>query len=153
VTRVALYYIDSPPDSTYAKRGRPNLGPHVRRMGVDVDGAFAEYVVRPARTLIVPPRPVEPMTLAVLTDAVGTPYHALVAVARLQAGETLCVLGVGGIGSNAVQLGRQLGARVIAVSRREEKLALARRLGAEQAIRLEQARDAIGGDGADVVIQ
>ena len=106
--QVAIWYIDNPEPA-----GRPNLGPGVRRMGVDVDGAFAEYVVRPVRTLVRPRAPVDPVALAVLTDAVGTPYHALVRIARLQAGETLLVLGVGGVGSNAVQLGRDLGARVV----------------------------------------
>lgn len=146
--QVALYYIDNPPDAP-----RPNLGPDVRRMGVDVDGAFADYVVRPARTLIVPPAPVDPATLAVLTDAVGTPYHALARIARVQPGETVAVLGIGGIGSNAVQVAVALGARVIAVSRSEEKLALARSLGAEAAVTLDDARAAIGGAGADVVVQ
>lgn len=152
-TQVALYYIDSDPDSSYAAAGKPNLGPTVRRMGVDVDGAFAEYVVRPVRTLVVPPSEIDPAVLAVLTDAVATPYHALHAVARLAPGETLCVLGVGGIGSNAVQLGKLAGARVVAVSRSANKLELARELGADIAVTLDEAAEAIGRDGADVVIQ
>ena len=123
--QVAMYYIDAPPDSRYARSGHLNIGPGVRRMGVDVDGAFAEYVVRPARTLLKPTAPVDPVVLAVLTDAVATPYHALVRIAQLRAGESLLVLGIGGIGSNAVQLGRHLGARVIAVGRSPEKLDLA----------------------------
>jgi D-arabinose 1-dehydrogenase-like Zn-dependent alcohol dehydrogenase len=122
-------------------------------MGVDVDGAFAEYVVRPVETLIVPPQRIDPATLAVLTDAVGTPYHALARIARVQPGETVAVLGIGGIGSNAVQVARALGARVIAVSRGEEKLALARRLGAEAAVRMEDAAAACGPNGPDVVVQ
>jgi D-arabinose 1-dehydrogenase-like Zn-dependent alcohol dehydrogenase len=146
--QVALYYIDNPPGAP-----RPNLGPDVQRMGVDVDGAFADYVVRPASTLIVPPAPVDPATLAVLTDAVGTPYHGLARIARVQPGETVAVLGIGGIGSNAVQVAAALGARVIAVSRRADKLALARSLGAEAAVTMADARDAIGGAGADVVVQ
>ncbi len=146
--QVALYYIENEPGAP-----RPNLGPAVRRMGVDVDGAFADYVVRPAGTLVPVPEPIDPAVLAVLTDAVGTPYHALTSLARLQAGETLAVLGIGGIGSNAVQLGKHLGARVVAVSRSEEKLALARSLGADEAVRIEDAREACGGHGADVVIQ
>src|SRR5580765_3893201 len=103
--QVAIWYIDNEPGAP-----RPNLGPGVRRMGVDVDGAFAEYVVRPVQTLVPTPAPVDPATLAVLTDAVGTPYHALTSIGKLRAGETLLVLGVGGIGSNAVQLGKHLGA-------------------------------------------
>src|SRR5437763_12301959 len=106
--QVAIYYIENAADAP-----RPNLGPAVRRMGVDVDGAFAEYVVRPVSTLIRPARHVEPATLAVLTDAVGTPYHALVQIARVQPGETVAVLGIGGIGSNAVQVAKTLGARVV----------------------------------------
>lgn len=156
--QVAIYYIDAPADSVYARRGRPNIGPGVVRMGVDVDGAFAEYVVRPVSTLIRVPAPVDPRTLAVLTDAVATPYHALVKIARLQPGETLAVLGIGGLGTNAVQLGKHLGARVVAVSRSEEKLELARRLGADAVVpagedTVARAREACGGDGPDVVIQ
>jgi alcohol dehydrogenase, propanol-preferring len=146
--QVAIWYIDNPEGAP-----RPNLGPDVRRMGVDVDGAFAEYVVRPAGTLVKPSAPVDPAVLAVLTDAVGTPYHALVRIAQLRAGETLLVLGVGGIGSNAVQLGRHLGARVVAVARSEEKLELARELGAAEAVTLDKARAACGPLGPDVVVQ
>jgi D-arabinose 1-dehydrogenase-like Zn-dependent alcohol dehydrogenase len=146
--QVAIYYIDNTPDAP-----RPNLGPNVHRMGVDVDGAFAEYVVRPVSTLIKPPRPVDPATLAVLTDAVGTPYHALVQIARVQPGETVAVLGIGGIGSNAVQVAKTLGARVVAITRSPEKQELARQLGADEAVGIADGREAIGGHGADVVIQ
>ena len=45
--QVALYYITHAARRPWAARGRPNISPHVRRMGVDVDGAFAEYVLRP----------------------------------------------------------------------------------------------------------
>ena len=147
--QVAIYYIDNvdpnPP--------RPNLGPGVRRMGVDVDGAFAEYVVRPVATLVRPPRFVDPVTLAVLTDAVATPYHALVRIAGVRAGETVAVIGIGGIGSNAVQVAKALGARVVAISRSEEKRELALRLGADASVELADAPEAIGGHGADVVVQ
>jgi alcohol dehydrogenase, propanol-preferring len=157
--QVAVYYIDAPADSVYARRGRPNVGPDIVRMGVDVDGAFAEYVLRPVSTLIRVPAPIHPPTLAVLTDAVATPYHALAKIARLQPGETLAVLGIGGLGTNAVQLGKRLGARVVAISRSEAKLELARRLGADEVVQaggddtVARARAACGGDGPDVVVQ
>lgn len=157
--QVALYYITTPPDDPWAERGRPNISPNVSRMGVDIDGAFAEYVVRPVEALIVPSSPVPPPVLAVLTDAVATPLHALKRVARLQPGESLVVLGIGGLGSNAVQLGKAMGAHVIAVSRSARNLALARELGADVVIQAtsddttDQARAAAGGYGADVVIQ
>jgi D-arabinose 1-dehydrogenase-like Zn-dependent alcohol dehydrogenase len=72
--------------------------------------------------------------------------------------ETLVVLGVGRLGSNAVQLGRHLGARVIAVSRSEAKLELARSLGADEVVLADadmrsRIRDLTGPAGPDVVIQ
>jgi propanol-preferring alcohol dehydrogenase len=75
--QVALWYVDAPAESAYVKRGRANIAPEGRRMGMHVDGGFAEYVVRPAETLIFSPEPIEPAVLAVLTDAVATPIHAL----------------------------------------------------------------------------
>jgi D-arabinose 1-dehydrogenase-like Zn-dependent alcohol dehydrogenase len=157
--QVAIYYIDAPEDSRYARMGRPNIGPALIRMGVDVDGAFAEYVVRPLKTLVPSPSPIDPPILAVLTDAVSTPYHALVKIAKLQRGETLAVFGIGGIGSSAVQLGKHLGARVVAISRSDERLALAGELGADELVQaggddtVARARLACGGEGPDVVLQ
>ncbi len=50
--QVALYYITTPDGDPWAAAGRPNISPYVTRMGVDVDGAFAEYVVRSTASLI-----------------------------------------------------------------------------------------------------
>ncbi len=157
--QVALYYITTPPDDPWAARGRPNISPNVRRMGVDVDGAFAEYVLRPTASLVRPVAPIPAPVLAVLTDAVATPLHGLKRVARLQPDETLVVLGVGGLGSNAVQLGKAFGARVIAVTRSAAKLRLARELGADETVAaedgdpVEAVKALTGGHGPDVVIQ
>jgi alcohol dehydrogenase, propanol-preferring len=157
--QVALYYITVPDGDPWAARGRPNIRPYVTRMGVDVDGAFADFVIRPVEALIRPPSRVPPEVLAVLTDAVATPLHGLKRVARLQPGETLAVLGVGGLGSNAVQLGKAMGARVIAVTRSEAKLALALELGADETVAADAGdpvaavRALTGGHGPDVVIQ
>jgi D-arabinose 1-dehydrogenase-like Zn-dependent alcohol dehydrogenase len=157
--QVALYYITVPPGDPWAARGRPNISPYVTRMGVDVDGAFADYVIRPVEALIRPRAHVPPTVLAVLTDAVATPLHGLKRVAHLQPGETLAVLGVGGLGSNAVQLGKAFGARVIAVTRSAAKLELARQLGADEVVPAEDGdpvaavKALTGGHGPDVVIQ
>ncbi len=157
--QVALYYISTPPGDRWAAAGRPNISPHVRRMGVDVDGAFAEYVLRPVEALVRPRGTVPPAVLAVLTDAVATPLHGLKRVAHLAPGETLVVLGVGGLGSNAVQLGKAFGAQVIAVTRSEAKQRLARELGADAVVAAEDGdpvaavKALTGGYGPDVVIQ
>ncbi len=157
--QAAIYYITTPAGDPWAAGGRPNISPHVTRMGVDVDGAFAEYVIRPVEALVRPRAPVPPEVLAVLTDAVATPIHGLKRIARLQPGESLVVLGVGGLGSSAVQLGKAFGARVIAVTRSVAKQELARRLGADEIVAaadedpVAAVRALTSGHGADVVIQ
>ena len=87
-----------------------------------------------------------------------TSYHALKQRANLQPGETLLVLGAaGGVGSTAVELGKLMGARVIAAASSEEKLAMCRELGADETINyseqdLKSAVKALtGGKGVDVV--
>lgn len=157
-TPVALYYIDFCGRCDLCQSGRVNLCLEVRRMGVDFDGAFAERVRLPAASVI----PVEvnddPAAIAVLTDAVGTPYHALVHVARVEQGETVVVFGVGGLGSNAVQLARHFGCRVVAVTRSEQKQELARHLGADDVVAggadaVEEVNKLLGPRGPEVIIQ
>lgn len=157
-TAVALYYLSTPHGDRWAAAGVPNRSPAVRRMGVDVDGAFAEYVLRPREALIVPPAPLPAPELAVLTDAVATPLHALRRIAELQAGETVAVIGIGGLGSNAIQLAKAYGATAIAISRSREKRELALSLGADHALPSDDLtaaalRELTDGAGADVVLQ
>jgi len=154
--QVALYYIDAPQDSRWAQAGAINIGPQVTRMGVDVDGAFARYVIRPVSTLIPVEPEMDPAVVAVATDALATPFHALTAIAQLQVGEQLLVIGPGGIGSNAVQIGAMLGADVAVVGRGEAKLALARSLGASIAVPSDVGVDAVlamVGRNVDVVLE
>jgi 2-desacetyl-2-hydroxyethyl bacteriochlorophyllide A dehydrogenase len=146
--QVAIYYISNEPGAP-----RPNIGPGVRRMGVDLDGAFAEYVVRPVETLITVAERIDAATLAVLTDAVATPYHALAKIGHVEPGEKVAIIGIGGIGSNAVQVAVGLGADVVAISRSPERRELARSLGARTAVELADAAAACGPLGPDVVIQ
>lgn len=93
-----------------------------------------------------------------LTVTYGTSYHALKDRAELKAGETLAVLGAsGGVGLAAVELGKQMGAHVIACASSPEKLAFARERGADAVIdyAAENLRDALrertGGKGVDVI--
>jgi 2-desacetyl-2-hydroxyethyl bacteriochlorophyllide A dehydrogenase len=154
----ALYYIRHCGTCRWCRAGRPNLCLTVERMGVDFDGAFAELVVLPQENVIPVDPDMSPAATAVLTDAVATPYHALTRIARAAAGETVVVFGVGGLGSNGVQLAAHLGCRVIAVSRSTEKLELATELGAEVTIRANEdvaadIRAVTGPSGPDVVLQ
>lgn len=157
--QVAVYYISTPSGDPWAANGRPNVSPNVTRMGVDVDGAFAEFVVRPAASVVPVPRPMPPEVLAVLTDAVATPWHALRRVAEVRPGESLAIIGIGGLGFAAVQLGKILEADVIAVTRSPAKQQLARELGADAVVAagtatsVAEVREASGGYGPDVVLQ
>lgn len=154
--QVALYYINAPQGTSWVEDGHENIGPGIERMGVDVDGAFAEFIIRPIHTLIPVEPEMDPAVVAVATDALATPYHALVDIAQVQKNQTVVVIGLGGIGSNAVQIGKLLGARVIAVGRSQRKLEQALELGADVAISSSEGTERVrevAGTNIDVVVE
>lgn len=121
-------------------------------------GAFAEQVRVPASQVWPVPDGVDLEVAAGIAITYGTSYHALKDRAGLKPGETLLVLGAGGgVGLTAVELGKHMGARVIAAASNPEKLALAKAQGADELIDYaqEDLRDRIkeltGGKGVDVV--
>jgi NADPH2:quinone reductase len=98
-------------------------------------GGYAEAVTCDARAATPIPDGVDFVTAAAFQLTYGTSYHALVDRAALQAGETLLALGAsGGVGLAAVELGKLLGARVIAAASSAEKLAVCRERGADEVI-------------------
>ena len=98
-------------------------------------GGFAEQVVAPAERVVPIPDSMDFAVAGGLMLVYGTSLHALQNKAKLRAGETLLVLGAaGGVGLAAVELGRAMGARVIAAASSDEKLALAKAHGAEVGI-------------------
>jgi len=102
-------------------------------------GGFAEEVLAPAQNMVPVPADLDFRVAAAFTLTYGTSYHALVDRAGLQRGETLLVLGAaGGVGLAAVELGKLLGARVIAAASSEAKLATCERFGADEGINYEQ---------------
>jgi NADPH2:quinone reductase len=121
-------------------------------------GAFAEEVKVDAARLMSRPEGMDYPHAAGFLFTYATSDHALRDRARLEAGETLLVLGAaGGVGIAAVEIGKALGARVIACASSEDKLAICREHGADAAINYanEDLREGIkqltGGKGADVV--
>jgi NADPH2:quinone reductase len=101
-------------------------------------GSFAEEIVAKEAECIPLPKGVDFKLAAGFTLTYGTSYHALKDRAQLKPGETLLVLGAaGGVGSAAVELGKVLGARVIACASSEEKLAACKQLGADELINYE----------------
>lgn len=121
-------------------------------------GGFAEEVLAPgAMTLPISPA-LSYEAAAAIPLAYGTAHVALAHRAQLKLGETLLVLGAaGGVGLAAVELGRLLGARVIAAASTSKKLELARKYGADEIINYssESLRDRVksltDGRGADVI--
>ncbi len=100
-----------------------------------VHGAFAERVVVPAEAVLRVPAAVSFEVAAATLLTYATTWHALVDRAGLRAGETLLVLGAaGGVGIAAVEIGKLLGARVIAAASSAEKLAFCRAHGADETI-------------------
>jgi NADPH2:quinone reductase len=121
-------------------------------------GAFAERVCVPAAAARAIPENVGFAESTGLIYSYGTGYYALVDRGQLQKGETLLVLGAGGnLGLAAVELGKVLGARVIAAASSAEKLALCRRHGADETIDYskeslkDRAKALTDGRGVDVV--
>jgi NADPH:quinone reductase len=98
-------------------------------------GGFATHAVVNAAVVLPLPDAVDFETAAAFTLTYGTSHHAVVDRAALQAGETLLVLGAaGGVGLAAIEIGKALGARVIAAASSEEKLAVCRQHGADDTI-------------------
>ncbi|UVL78408.1 NADPH:quinone oxidoreductase family protein [Pseudomonas putida] len=121
-------------------------------------GAFAEQVAVPFYNVMPIPASMDFTTAAAFGMTYGTSMHALRQRGQLQAGETLLVLGAsGGVGLAAVEIGKAMGARVIAAASSAEKLAVAKAAGADELIDYSQAslREEIkrltGGQGVDVI--
>ncbi len=133
--RVIPYIFLVPPESPYYRSEREQLCPELDGVvGVKGwQGAYAEYLCVPARQLVRLPDTISWEDAAVLCDAGITAFHA-VDRARIKLGETVVVIGVGGVGSFAVQFAKLAGARVIAVEKGIAKSAHALALGADEAI-------------------
>ncbi len=115
--------------------GRSELCLEREVLGIHRDGALAEYLVVPERNLVQLPPRVGFEEGAVATDAVATPYHALVRVARLHAGERVLLCGMGALGLHAVTIARLLGAAwVSAAARHSVRRARAMERGADQVV-------------------
>ncbi|MFB7026392.1 MULTISPECIES: NAD(P)-dependent alcohol dehydrogenase [unclassified Streptomyces] len=131
----------------------------IRPPGLGAPGAIAEYMVVDSPRHLVPLGGLDPVRAAPLTDAGLTPYHAVKrSLPKLVPGSTAVVIGTGGLGHVAIQLLRAMtAARVVALDVNEEKLALARAVGAHEAVLSDasaaaEVRELTGGRGAEVVL-
>jgi NADPH2:quinone reductase len=127
-------------------------------IGFTQTGAFAQQAIAPAAALMPMPPGMDFDTAAAITLTYGTSHHAVVDRGQLKAGETMLVLGAaGGVGLAAIEIGKALGARVIAAASSAEKLEVCRAHGADVLIDYtkEDLREALkaatGGKGPDVI--
>ena len=121
-------------------------------------GSFAEQVAVPGQNVLPIPAEMDFTTAAAFSMTYGTSMHALKQRANLQPGETLLVLGAsGGVGLAAVEIGKAMGARVIAAASTSEKLEITRNVGADELINYsessvrERLKELTGGQGVDVI--
>jgi propanol-preferring alcohol dehydrogenase len=144
--------------------GKENYCLVARERGIDppglgAPGAMAEYMIVDSPRHLAPVDGLDPAEVVPLTDAGLTPYHAVKrSLHKLPPGSTAVVIGTGGLGHVAVQLLRVMTpARVIAMDVSEEKLELARTVGADETVVSDAAaagrvRELTGGLGAQVVL-
>ena len=156
--RVVVYMYTVCGDCYACRSGRENLCVNIVRLGFERPGGHAEYVAVPAQQLMHLPDAITFEQGAAIPDAVCTSLHAIRDQAEVRLNDYVVILGVGGLGMQAVQIAHLSGARVIAVARNEKKLAFAKGLGAEWTINgnderlAEKIVEVTEGRGADVVI-
>jgi len=115
--------------------GHDNLCVNRKIVGVQVDGGFAEYLKIPASAAVRLPNSISFTEASAIPAAFGTAWHMLNFRAQVKPHEWVLVLAVGsGVGSAAVQVAKHLGAKVIATSSSDDKLDMARSLGADAGI-------------------
>jgi 6-hydroxycyclohex-1-ene-1-carbonyl-CoA dehydrogenase len=141
------------------QRGRGNICSDLRMFGNNVPGAYAEFVVAPAAYCIPMPDDIPLEEGAIIADAISTPFHAVKNRARVQPGDTVVVVGCGGLGMNVLQCALAFGATVVAVDANDAKLDMARSLGAAAGLnprtvsRPDKELKKLTGGGADVAIE
>ncbi len=156
--RVCLHYLTSCGECAYCQRGNEQFCTSGAMIGKYRDGGYAEFIVMPARSVFRLPDEIPFEQGAILMCSSATSLHAL-NKARLRAGESVAVFGVGGLGLSAIQLAKVFGAReVFAVDINPRKLALAEEFGAVAVNAAEcdpvaEIGRLTGGRGVDVALE
>ncbi|MGY1775894.1 zinc-binding dehydrogenase [Geodermatophilus sp. SYSU D00804] len=135
--RVTVPFVCGCGRCAWCRAGEAQVCPDQQQPGFTHWGSFAEYVALHAAdtNLVRIPDRVDFASAASLGCRFATAYRALAARARVGEGEWVTVVGAGGVGLSAVAIARALGARVVAVDRNPEALAVAAALGAEHTVR------------------
>lgn len=138
--------------------GRDNICKYWRLYGIHTDGGLAEYVKVRSVNCVRLPENVSFEEGAIITDAVATAYHA-VKLADIQIGDTVVIYGCGGLGIHAVQLANMSGGEVVAIDVIDDKLKLAKKLGAKYTINakevdpIKEVLNITDNNGADIAME
>jgi propanol-preferring alcohol dehydrogenase len=116
------------------RTGRENVCSNMIMLGNNVNGAYAEYVVAPAKDVIPMPEEIDLEEGSIISDAVSTPFHALLNRGKVKPGDKVVIFGCGGLGINAIQIAKALGAFTIGVDKVEKKLEYAKQFGADEVL-------------------
>jgi len=152
--RVCVHYLVTCGNCDHCTGGFEQFCAEGRMIGKELDGGFAESIVVPASNAFPIPEQVSTAAAAIMMCSTATVFHAL-AVGRVTTTDSVVIFGAGGLGQSAVQLGRRLAGRVIAVDPNPVKRALAASF---DAIAVDPGDDAVGAvraelpEGADVVV-
>jgi len=129
-------------------------------LGISADGWLSEMVTLPARSLVKLPDGMRYESAAALGVAGITAWRVLEVLGEIKSGDTVLTLGTGGVSIMALQIASINGARVVITSSSNDKLELAKRLGADVTINYRETpdwenavREATGGRGADIVVE
>ncbi|MEE9554622.1 MAG: zinc-binding dehydrogenase [candidate division Zixibacteria bacterium] len=143
----------------FCRTGRENICESMVMFGNNIDGAYAEYFLAPAKDIFPLPDEIPLEEGSIIADAISTPFHAIKNRAEVKPGDTVVILGCGGVGINLVQVAAAVGGSVIAVDISPEKLEWAKKFGADVTINPKEdekwtktVRKMTGG-GADVAIE
>ncbi len=158
--RVALSIGEGCGTCRTCRSGHPNSCLSLVVPGIHVDGAFAEAIRVRADALVAVPEGVSLRAAAVATDCVASPYHGLACRGRLEPGERVVVIGVGGLGGQGVALSRVLeAAMIVAVDTSPTALERAKQAGATHTILSQPGADLaaeiseLTDGGADLVLE
>jgi 2-desacetyl-2-hydroxyethyl bacteriochlorophyllide A dehydrogenase len=141
----------------FCTTGRGNLCFRLIRLGFERNGGHEEYMVAPAANLLKIGNHVPFEKAAVIPDAVACMYHAIKNKGQVRATDRICILGLGGLGFQGIQIAKHFGAEVFCTSRNDEKLEIAKEYGADHVINTSRenlydaVRDITSGEMCDVV--
>ena len=156
---ITVYPTESCGFCDYCRRGLENYCSDAPRTGFELNGGFGEYMRVAGRNAVKISPEVPWAEAAIIPDAIASVYHALTYRAKVQAGETVAIIGVGGLGIHAIQVAGLLGARVICADVAPDKLDGAAEFSPAAIINsreqdlLQRVKELTGGMGADVVVE